>query len=550
MLDSQIDITKSLIETTEELEQLVLGPDGQPLSKKALKKLEKEKEKEKRKQERAAQLAQEKALRDSQEDDFAKNNYGKLPMNQSSEKTSTIWSKVRNIENAEIGSTVHIQARVQASRPTGSKMCFLILREGTSTIQALAVVNKDTISKQMVKFVDSIPSESLVRVTATVVKPDEPVKSCTVSSVELHIETIHIISEALARLPFSLDDATRPDEEYEKDPALVKVNLDTRLDNRVIDLRTITNNAIFKLQSAVCKLFREFLDAQDFIEIHSPKIIGAASEGGANVFKVSYFKRFAYLAQSPQLYKQMCISADFGKVYEIAPVFRAEDSNTHRHLTEYIGLDLEMSFKEHYHEVMFMIGRMFTYIFTELEKRYSHEIEIVQRQHPFEPFKFSEEPLKLEFCQGIALLREAGIEVDDYEDLSTANERLLGKLVKEKYGTDFYMLDKFPLAVRPFYTMPDPHNPNYSNSYDFFIRGEEIMSGAQRVHDAVFLEERVKSCGVDPDTIRDYVDAFKYGCPPHAGGGVGLERVVMLYLNLGNIRRASLFPRDPKRIDP
>ncbi|OMJ22041.1 Aspartate-tRNA ligase, cytoplasmic [Smittium culicis] len=534
----------------EDLQNLVLGPDGEPLSKKALKKLEKEREKERRKQERAAELAAEKAAREANVVDYAKDNYGKLEMNQSSSFEGTKFTTVRDLETAQVGSVVTVIARVQTTRPTGAKMCFLVLREGTSTVQALVSVNSDSISKQMVKFADTISAESLVRVTGVVVKPDEIVKSCTVGNVELHISTLFITSEATSRIPFSMEDATRPEIEYTKDPLLVKVNLDTRLDNRVIDLRTITNNAIFRLQAAVCKLFREFLDNRDFVEIHSPKIISSASEGGANVFQVSYFKRFAYLAQSPQFYKQMCISSDFGAVYEIAPVFRAEDSNTHRHMTEYIGLDLEMSFKEHYHEVMYMIADLFIFIFKELEKRYSHEISIIQRQYPFEPIKYSEKPLKLEFKDAVALLREAGIEVDDYEDLSTANERILGGLVREKYNTDFYMLDKFPTKIRPFYTMPDKENPLYSNSYDFFIRGEEIMSGAQRVHDADFLESRIRECGVAPATMSDYVNAFRYGCSPHAGGGVGLERVIMLYFNLGNIRRASLFPRDPKRLDP
>ncbi|OLY82260.1 Aspartate-tRNA ligase, cytoplasmic [Smittium mucronatum] len=549
-MDGEIPVEAKIEIITEELENVILGPDGEPLSKKALKKLEKEREKERKKQERAAELAAEKAAREANSVDYAKDNYGKLEMNQSSSWESTKYTTVKDLENSEVGSIVTVVARVQTSRPTGAKMCFLVLREGTSTVQALVSVNSDTISKQMVKFADNISAESLVRVTAVIVKPDEIVKSCTVGNVELHIHTLFITSEATSRIPFSMEDATRPETEYAKDPLLVKVNLDTRLDNRVIDLRTITNNAIFRLQAAVCKLFREFLDTRDFVEIHSPKIISAASEGGANVFQVTYFKRFAYLAQSPQFYKQMCISSDFGAVYEIAPVFRAEDSNTHRHMTEYIGLDLEMSFKEHYHEVMFMIAELFIFIFKELEKRYAHEISIVQRQYPFEPIRYSEKPLRLEFKDAVALLREAGIEVDDYEDLSTANERILGSLVSEKYGTDFYMLDKFPTKIRPFYTMPDKENPLYSNSYDFFIRGEEIMSGAQRVHDAEFLETRIRECGIDPSTMSDYVNAFKYGCPPHAGGGVGLERVIMLYLNLGNIRRASLFPRDPKRLDP
>ncbi|KAH6572874.1 hypothetical protein BASA60_006361 [Batrachochytrium salamandrivorans] len=158
--------------------------------------------------------------------------------------------------------------------------------------------------------------------------------------------------------------------------------------------------------------------------------------------------------------------------------------------------------------------------------------------------------LRLEFPEAIQMLRDANVEIGDFDDFNTAQERLLGKLVREKYNTDFFILDKFPLAVRPFYTMPDPQRPGYSNSYDFFIRGEEIMSGAQRIHDPSYLKKRAEEHGVDISTIQPYIDAFKYGAPPHAGGGIGLERVVMLYLDLGNIRKTSLFPRDPKRLTP
>jgi len=264
------------------------------------------------------------------------------------------------------------------------------------------------------------------------------------------------------------------------------------LDNRVLDLRTPANQAIFRLEAGVCKLFRDILEKRGFTEIHTPKIISAASEGGANVFTVSYFKESAYLAQSPQLYKQMAIAADFDKVYTVGAVFRAEDSNTHRHLTEFVGLDLEMAFKYHYHEVLYTIGDTFTEMFKGLRDNYSTEIEAVSQQYKVEPFKFLEPPLRLEFAEGVAMLREAGIETGDEEDLSTPNEKLLGRLVKAKYDTDFYILDKFPLSIRPFYTMPDPHNAKYSNSYDMFMRGEEILSGAQRIHDPDYLTERAK----------------------------------------------------------
>lgn len=443
-----------------------------------------------------------------------------------------------------------MRVRVQTSRATGGKMCFFVFRQGVATIQGIITADEEKISKQMVKFCVGITPESIVLVEGKIVKPVEEVKSCTISCAELAIEKIHIVSDVQVRLAFTLDDASRAESAFEEDAQLVRVNLDTRLNNRVLDLRTTTNHAIFRLQSAVCLLFREFLIERGFMEIHTPKLIAAASEGGANVFKVSYFKSSAFLAQSPQLYKQMCIAADFGKVFEIAPVFRAEDSNTHRHMTEFMGLDMEMAFNEHYHEVLEVLEDLFVYIFTNLKNRFKDEIETVKRQYHFEDFEFLPKTLRLKFSEGVQMLREAGVEIDDFEDLSTANERLLGKLVKEKYHTDFYVLDKFPLAVRPFYTMPDPNNPGYSNSYDFFMRGEEILSGAQRIHDAELLTERAKLHEVDLSTIQPYIDAFKIGAPPHAGGGIGLERVVMLYLGLGNIRRSSLFPRDPKRLEP
>ena len=225
-------------------------------------------------------------------------------------------------------------------------------------------------------------------------------------------------------------------------------------------------------------------------------------------------------------------------------------------LSKFVGLDLEMTFKIHYHEVLALLEELFIHIFTGLRTRYAEEIAIVRRQYPVEEFLLpapGQPMLRLTFAEGVALLRSAGTDVADHEDLSTPNERLLGKLVREKYHTDFFIMDEFPLAVRPFYTMPNVKDPkNISNSYDFFMRGEEIMSGAQRVHQHDLLVERMKVFGVDPDGdgIKDYVESFRYGTPPHAGGGIGLERVVFLYLGLGNIRKASMFPRDPQRLRP
>uniref|UniRef100_A0A6I8S2B8 Aspartate--tRNA ligase, cytoplasmic n=1 Tax=Xenopus tropicalis TaxID=8364 RepID=A0A6I8S2B8_XENTR len=447
--------------------------------------------------------------------------------------------RVKDLTVQKADETVWVRARVHTSRAKG-KQCFLVLRQQQFNVQALVAVGERA-SKQMVKFAANITKESIVDVEGVVRKVDQKIESCTQQDVELHIERIYVISAAEPRLPLQLEDAVRPETEGDEGSALTVGPFCTQ---------TSTSQAVFGLQSGVCQLFRETLTQKGFVEIQTPKIISAASEGGANVFTVSYFKTSAYLAQSPQLYKQMCICADFEKVFCIGPVFRAEDSNTHRHLTEFVGLDIEMAFNYHYHEVVDEIADTLVQIFKGLQERFQTEIQTVCKQFPSEPFKFLEPTLRLEYTEGVAMLREAGVEMGDEEDLSTPNEKLLGRLVKEKYDTDFYILDKYPLAVRPFYTMPDPQDPKYSNSYDMFMRGEEILSGAQRVHDPQLLTERATHHAIDLEKIKAYIDSFRFGAPPHAGGGIGLERVTMLYLGLHNVRQTSMFPRDPKRLTP
>lgn len=493
------------------------------------------------------------------EEDCSKDLYGVFPLIQSKEKVDRTLLEVRELdaqlaaETETNGKKVWLRGRLFTSRKQSKKACFFTIRQKFHTVQALINVS-ETVSKQMVKFVGDISRESIIDVEGFLRKSPTKIESCTQSDVELHATQVHVVSAADPRLPLLIEDAMRPENENDEEgvsaDGQVVVKQDTRLDNRVIDLRTLTNQAIYRVEAAVCRLFRETLDARGFTEIHTPKIINSASEGGANVFKVSYFKTSAYLAQSPQLYKQMAIAGDFEKVYTVGSVFRAEDSNTHRHLTEFVGLDLEMAIKYHYHEVVDVIGELFTSIFRGLEAEYTAEIETVRKQYASEPFMFLEPALRLDYSEGVKMLNENGIEMKDDEDLTTANEKFLGKLVRQKYQTDFFILDKYPLAVRPFYTMPDPNSSKFSNSYDMFIRGEEILSGAQRIHEPEFLTERAKVHGIDIEKIKPYIDSFRYGCPPHAGGGIGMERVVMLYLGLHNIRKTSMFPRDPKRLAP
>lgn len=305
-----------------------------------------------------------------------------------------------------------------------------------------------------------------------------------------------------------------------------------------------------RISAGICRFFREFLQDNEFTEIHSPKLIGGTSEGGAEVFRFEYFGTPACLAQSPQLYKQMGVVCDLERVFEIGPVFRAEKSFTPRHLCEFTGLDLEMAFYEHYFEVVDLICEMFGYIFEKLNHHFKKEIEAVKAQYPFEDFVFKKEVPRLEFKEACNMLKEAGFTQNPEKDLETENEEELGKIIKEKYGTDFFVVYNYPREARPFYSMLNPEDDKYTNSYDFFMRGQEILSGAQRIHDPKLLAERAMEKEIPPESIQDYINCFQYGSYPHAGGGIGLERVLKLFLGIHNIRKCSMFPRDPKRLTP
>jgi nondiscriminating aspartyl-tRNA synthetase len=394
------------------------------------------------------------------------------------------------------------------------KSVFFLLRQGVATIQG-CMFQSATIPAAMITYAGSLSRESVVDIHGDIVTVKDPINSASIKMAEIHIKSIYCVSKS-AELPFQLTDASRSESELaEKNedgtPKYVSVLQDTRLDYRWIDLRTPANQAIMRVKSMVSTLFREFLLKHDFVEMHTPKLLSGASEGGANVFKLKYFDRDACLAQSPQFYKQMiCSASGFERCFEIGPVFRAENSNTARHLCEFTGMDFEMTIKEHYFEALDVFGGLFNYIFDGINERCKTELAAIQSQYPFEPIQYLKDPLRLTFQEGLALLREAGYTVGEYDDLSTETEKALGAIVKEKFGTDFYMLDKYPLAVRPFYTMPDPENPQLSNSYDMFIRGQEIISGAQRIHDVDLLVERANFFKIPLDSIKGYLDSFRY----------------------------------------
>ncbi|KAJ0251636.1 hypothetical protein HA466_0125700 [Hirschfeldia incana] len=407
-----------------------------------------------------------------EEDESFSSNYGDVTPKSAAGRSSwreavarKEFTDVSNLVKEIVGSEVSIRGRVHNHRLVAKIILFVILRESGFTVQC--VVEEARVGTSMVKFFKQLSHESVVELIGVVSLPKKPLTGTT------------------------QQDAARSEADIEKSvkdgkPA-ARVLQDTRLNNRVLDIRTPANQAIFRIQCQVQIAFREFLLSKGFLEIHTPKLMAGSSEGGS-------------------------------------AVFRAEDSFTHRHLCEFEGPGVEMEIRMHYSEIMDLVGGVVT-------------VHIHNNRRKFLP-----QTLRLTFAEGIQMLKEAGEEVDPLGDLNTESERKLGQLVLK-------VNHRYPSAVRPFYTMPCENDSNYSNSFEVFIRGEEIMSGAQSIHDPELLEKRARKCGIDVKTISTY-DAFRYGAPPHGGYGVGLERVVMLLCALNNIRKTSLFPRDSQRLAP
>jgi len=552
------------------------GAQSKKGAKKAEAKAKKEAEKARKAAEREAAAAAQKAAAGNAED-LAKDNYGDATP---TTKVEAERVNLKDIGEEHLDKTIKLRGWIQNSRMQGAKMAFIELREERAwTIQGVIAASPEgtPVSKQMVKWAGALRLESFILVEATVKKPLEPVKSCKVSNYELHITKVYCIAPGPEVLGLGLNAANKAVASFEdEEPASGTVptegvdnltlgegqpaaSLSTHLNNPAMHKRAPVQQAIADVRMRVRKLFAQFLDSKNFVQFEAPCLIGAASEGGANVFQMPYFDTSACLAQSPQFYKQIEIAGGRKRVYCIGPVFRAENSNTPRHMTEFTGLDLEMEIEDSYTEVIDMIEGLMLHIFRGLEEQCKDEIELIRSIYPSEKFMLPEpgKEVRLTFAEGQKLLREEGPEeyrnVSDDEDMSTPQEKALGALVRKKYGTDFYVLDKFPEGARPFYTLEDPANPKVTNAYDFFMRGQEILSGGQRIHVPTLLEERIRKKGIDPASpgIKEYVDVFKSaGVPPHGGGGIGLDRVVSWYLNLPSVHLSSYYPRTPKRLMP
>ena len=456
------------------------------------------------------------------------------------------------------------------------RMVFIVLRKHNLTIQCILMKKTNAEAFQLLT---DLTEESVITITGEITKPPKPVESCDVHDFEVFVHDVEVVTRA-TELPFFVADANEilvgdegdglveENEEGDEEQGRVKVPRLTRLESRWLDLRAQNNYLIVQLRSALVNSVRRVaLDQEGFIEVSTPKIIPAVSESGAHVFGLKYFDRMAYLAQSPQLYKQMLINSGLKGVFEVGPVFRAENSCTYRHLCEFTGLDLEFPIEpsENHYDI---VGKIWSILFRGFESFYDQNAEGVEHilsktgvAKPVVP----EEPLIIDFCTGVDMLNEAGFTQSKLEDIGSINERELGKLVKEKYGSDLFVLINYPSNSRPFYTMVDYHQniisgertySDYSRSFDIIFRGSEISSGAQRNHNADVLKERIALSGIELDFVNkttgleDYVRSFEHGSMPHGGCGIGVERLVMLYLGLPNVRSVSLFPRDPRTISP
>lgn len=405
----------------------------------------------------------------------------------------------------------------------GKKNTFIILRNKHTTIQVVVETEK------IKDIINDLSLESIISVSGELKNLDEgSVKSCTITNAEIFANEIKVITKNNFELPIQVNNTDK-----------IRSHIDTILNNRNISLRTLENQSIFQIQSLICKYFRDFFGDKDFIEIHTPKILSGASESGSQVFTLDYFGEKRCLAQSPQIYKQAMINAGYKNVFEIGSVFRAEKSTGPRHLTEFIGLDIEMEIKESYLEVVNMLYGFLKYLFDKLQNEHQ---ELLKNVETYKKLEYPDEPLIFEYYEIIKKMEEEGFTFQNRDDINTVDEKNIGDYVKEKYNSDIVILTKYPKEARPFYSMGNEEDINLTNSYDIILCGNEILSGAQRINDYNMLIENAKTKGINIESLKEYIETFKYGSPKHGGGGFGLERITMFFLRLTNIKFASLFP--------
>ncbi len=439
---------------------------------------------------------------------------------------------IADIKN-NLGKSVLVQGFVENLRD-GKAMAFIVLKDITGKLQITVEKEK---AEHLCETISKLTPDSVVSITGTAIE-NEFVK---LNGIELIPDEIKIESIADA-LPIMRKEipATK------KKKAVERSSIDQRIDYRWIDLRTDENQLMFKVQTVMVNAMRQFLLDRGFIEIHTPKLIGAASESGSEVFEVKYFDRSAYLAQSPQFYKQMAMASGFERIFEVGPVFRAEKSYTSKHTTEFSGFDLEFSYINSFRDVMKMEEELLAHMLKCVKEKYGDEIkelfgtEVIVPTTPFPVITLRELYAELE--------KEFGYTVDESEkgDLTTDAERLSYDWVMKKYGHEFLFITDYSAEKRAFYHMRDENG--VPQGYDLIWRGVEITTGAQREHRYDVLKAQAQEKGLDKD-VEFYLEFFKYGCPPHGGFGLGIDRMTMLMLGL-HIKEAMFIFRGPNRLNP
>lgn len=416
------------------------------------------------------------------------------------------------------GEEVKIQGWIHRLRKLG-KIAFIILRDRTGIVQC--VLDSKAID------IKGLKQESVVEIIGLVKE-----KQGSEKEVELEVKTLNIISNVKEDLPIEINKSE------------LECNLDTTLNNRVLSLRNIKTNAIFKIEAVLAQGFQEFLIGEDFTQVFTPKIVAEGTEGGTELFSLQYFEKKAFLAQSPQFYKQMLVGAGYERVFEIAHVYRAEEHNTQRHLNEYVSLDLEFGFIEDENEIMALEERLLRFMLNRVSEKCSKEIGLLNAKLP----EIGECIPSLRLEEAVEILKTKYNRTELVNDLDPEGERQICEYAKDYLNSEFIFLTHYPRAKRPMYAMPAEER--LTHSFDLLFRGLEITTGGQRIHNYDQLVESISSKGLNPESFKDYLQVFKYGMPPHGGLAIGLERITAQLLGIKNIRETCLFPRDRERLAP
>ena len=430
--------------------------------------------------------------------------------------------EITELLNAKTGEAVKVNGAVHTIRDMGT-VAFVILRKREGLLQCVYEEGSATFDLKEIKEASTLEVEG-------VLEQNEKAPN----GIEIRMKKVKILIQPEDEMmPLAISKWK------------LNTSLEAKLNYRSISLRNIRERAKFRIQEGLTRAFRDFLYSQEFTEIHTPKIGAKSAEGGANLFKLEYFHRPAVLQQSPQFYKQMMVGV-FDRVFEAAPVFRAEKHNTKRHLNEYTSLDFEMGYIDSFQDIMEMETGFLQYTMKLLEKEYAKELKMLGVTLP----KTDEIP-QVHFDEAKRLVSEKyDRKIRNPYDLEPEEEMLIGKYFKEEYGADFVFVTHYPSKKRPFYAMDDPEDPKFTLSFDLLFDGLEVTTGGQRIHDLDMLEEKIAARGMTEEGMEHYLQVFRHGMPPHGGLGIGLERITMKLLGEDNVRETTLFPRDLNRLEP